>query len=277
MKLAWMTDIHLDSVGDLYGKVLKLSESTAGCESVLISGDISVSPMIIEHLHVLEEALQKPFYFVLGNHDYYFSDIISTRRKVAQECRNLSYARYLATVPYFQIKPGVAIVGHDGWYDALNGDLRNNDIVMNDWLKIADFSTAIRSSFTGKVLDKATIVSVARAICRASVTHIASGIKAAAKDKNSHIVVVTHVPPFRESYNGDKHRGMDSTSALPWYTSKTMGDTLLAAAVAYPHIKFTVLSGHTHSNYDNDLRNNLNVRVGKSQYGAPQIAGYVDI
>lgn len=277
MRLAWATDIHLDSVGDAYKKSLELSKSSSGCDAFLITGDISVSPLIIDHLRMLEEALQKPFYFILGNHDYYFSDIISTRRRVAQECRTLSYARYLATTPYVGISPGVALVGHDGWYDAMNGDLRNNDIVMNDWLKIADFSSAIRSSFTGKILDKSVITSVARSICKGSIAHISSGIKAAIKDKNSHIIVMTHVPPFKESYNSDKHRGTDSSSALPWYTSKMMGDTLLAASIAYPHVKFTVLSGHTHSNYDNDLRNNLNVRVGKSQYGAPQIAGFIDI
>jgi predicted phosphohydrolase len=277
MKLAWATDIHLDCVDNAYEKVKNLAKAGSSCDCFIITGDLSVSNVLIDHLYTLEEVLQKPFYFVLGNHDYYFSDIISTRKKVANACRTMSFARYLATIPYVRIHPNVALVGHDGWYDALNGDFRNNDILMNDWIKISDFSTAIHSSSGNKILDKGAIVSVSRAICQASVNHIASGIRAAVRDKNSHIIVATHVPPFKESYTGNKHGGMDSTSILPWYTSKTMGDTLMAAAKAFPQTKFTILSGHSHSYYNNDLLNNLNVRVGNSQYGSPQIAGIIDI
>ena len=277
MKLAWMTDIHLDIAGDLRRKISDLSESAAGCESVLITGDITTAPFLADHLKKLENAFEKPLYFVLGNHDYYFSDIMTTRRSVVELCRSMSYARYLAAVPYIRLTSDVALLGHDGWYDAMNGDTRNDDVLMNDWLKISDFSAAIKSSFSGKVLDKPTIIAISRAICKASVTHVVNGIKAAIRDKNTHIIVMTHVPPFKESYNSDKHRGLNISSVLPWYTSKMMGDALLAAARTYPHIKFTILSGHSHSHYDEYLLNNLNVRVGKSTYGSPQLAGFVNI
>jgi len=214
---------------------------------------------------------------VLGNHDYYFSDIRTTRQRVANACRNMSYVRYLATTPYVRLRDDLALVGHDGWYDAMNGDARRDGILMNDWIRINDFSVAMRGSFGGKTLDKGLIVQIARAICAASVNHIANGIKAAIRDKYSKIIVATHVPPFKESYNGNKHFGMDASDALPWYTSKVMGEMLLSAAKTYPHVHFTILSGHSHSHYDQDLLNNLNVRVGKSAYGTPQIAGYIDI
>ena len=277
MKLAWATDIHLDTVGNLEQKISELSTASASAEAVLLTGDISVAPLLVDHLRALENELQKPIYFVLGNHDYYFSDVMTVRRKIVEVCRSMSFARYLASIVYFKIKDGVALIGHDGWYDALNGDAYNSEVVMNDWLKINDFSSAIRTSFAGKSLDRSAIISVSRAICHASVSHIANGIKTAVRDKNNHIVVMTHVPPFKESYNSDKHRGLNVSSALPWYTSKTMGDMLLSAAKAYPRIKFTVLSGHSHSRYDEYLLNNLNVRVGKSAYGSPQIADFIDI
>ena len=277
MKIAWATDIHLDSVGDVQEKLEELRQASLFSERVIISGDITVAPLLVDHLQRLDNTFEKPVYFVLGNHDYYFSDIMTTRRSVAGMCRSMAYMRYLATTPYVKLTPDVALLGHDGWYDAMNGDPRNEDVVMNDWLKIRDFSTAIRSSFSGKVLDKNVIISIARAICKASVAHIVDGIKAAIRDKNKHVIVVTHVPPFKESYNSDKHRGLNVSSALPWYTSKMMGDALFAAAKAYPQIKFTILSGHAHSHYDEYLLNNLNVRVGKSMYGSPQLAGFIDI
>jgi len=277
MKIAWMTDIHLDCTGNVYEKLLNLAEAGRDCECFIITGDITVAPFLKSHLQMIEDALQKPFYFVLGNHDYYFSDIMQTRREVVEFSRKLSFSKYLSAIKYVRLSPETALVGHDGWYDALNGNAFGSDVLMNDWVRISDFSSAIRGSAGGRMIDKGVIVQISRSICAASVKHIAEGIKAAVRDKHTNIIVATHVPPFKESYNSiEKHRGMDAAFALPWYTSRTMGDTLMAAANAYPEIKFTILSGHAHSHYDEYLKNNLNVRVGKSAYGSPQIAGYID-
>jgi predicted phosphohydrolase len=277
MRLAWATDIHLDCVDDVVSKVQDLAVRGAECESFILSGDITIAPHLLQHLRVIESIIQKPFYFVLGNHDYYFSDILSVRKSVADACRSMSFARYLAMTPYVRLTPHVALVGHDGWYDAMNGNFRDSDVIMNDWIRIADFSPAILPSLGGKSINKDVIIKISRAICSASVNHIANGIKAAIRDKNEHVIVVSHVPPFKESYNSTKYGPTNSASILPWYTSKTLGDTLLSAARAYPRVKFTILSGHSHSHYDEYLLNNLNVRVGNSQYGSPQIAGIIDI
>ena len=277
MKLAWFTDIHLDHVHDVGTSVASLASSASKCESIIITGDISLANTLIGHLMLLDQVLEKPIYFVLGNHDYYFSNIRTVRRHVVDACRSMSYAKYLAAMPYAKLSNETVLIGHDGWYDALNGNPRNDVMLMNDWIRIQDFAPAIRGSLGSKLLDKNLIIQISQAICVAAVKHVADGIKAAIRDKHKNIIVATHVPPFKESYNSDKHRGLDISDVLPWYTSKTMGDMLLTAAKTYPHIKFTILSGHSHSHYDQDLLNNLNVRVGKSSYGSPQIAGYVDI
>lgn len=277
MKLAWFTDIHLDHVNDIGTTISGLAHASAKCDSVIITGDISLANMLIGHLMLLDQILEKPIYFVLGNHDYYFSNIRVVRKHVIDACRSMSYARYLAAIPYVKLTNETALIGHDGWYDALNGNPRNDVMLMNDWIRIQDFSPAIKGGLGNRMLDKSMIIQIAQAICVAAVKHVADGIKLAIRDKHKNIIVATHVPPFKESYNSDKHRGLDIADVLPWYTSKTMGDMLLSAAKTYPHIKFTILSGHSHSHYDQDLLNNLNVRVGKSLYGSPQIAGYVDI
>lgn len=277
MKLAWFTDIHLDHVNDARFAVQSLANSASKCDSVIITGDISLANTLIGHLILLDQVIEKPIYFVLGNHDYYFSNIRVVRKHVIDACRSMSYARYLAAIPYVRLSKDTALVGDDGWYDALNGNPRNDTMLMNDWVRIQDFAPAIKGGLGGKMLDKNIIIQISQAICVAAVKHIADGIKAAIRDKHESIIVATHVPPFKESYNSEKHRGLDISDVLPWYTSRTMGDMLLSAAKTYPHVKFTILSGHAHSHYDQDLLNNLNVRVGKSSYGSPQIAGYVDI
>ncbi|MCC5791287.1 MAG: metallophosphoesterase [Legionellaceae bacterium] len=49
---------------------------------VLISGDIAEAPSIKEILQELAGFIEKPIYFVLGNHDYYRGQIDEVRREI---------------------------------------------------------------------------------------------------------------------------------------------------------------------------------------------------
>lgn len=277
MQLAWMTDIHLDMAGDVSNKILSISKSCEACDGILITGDISISNLLIQHLSVLEECLQKPIYFVLGNHDYYGSNIGIVRRNVVNHCNSSSFLRYMSSIPYIKLRDGAYLIGHDGWYDAQNGNPHSDALLMNDWLQIADFNSAIRSSYAGKLLNKNVIIGISQRLAQMAANHIANSIKSVVKSSD-HIVVMTHVPPFKETFNAaEKYKGMSSTDVLPWYTSKIIGDTLMSAAKTYPHVRFTVLSGHVHSHYDDDLLNNLNVKVGKAIYGNPQVANLISV
>ena len=40
------------------------------CDAVVITGDIGESPNVAAYLRELEQGLQRPIYFVLGNHDF---------------------------------------------------------------------------------------------------------------------------------------------------------------------------------------------------------------
>ncbi len=277
MRLAWATDIHLDVTGDTINKVQSIANASRDADAILITGDISVSNMILQHLSMLEMTLEKQIYFVLGNHDYYGSNFGTVRRAVNDFCGSSSYLKYMSSVSFMRLSPGVSLVGHDGWYDGQNGNPHSNALLMNDWIKISDFNAALRGAFGGQVLNKRVIIEISCKLAQQAVNHVANGIKAAVKDSN-HIIVMTHVPPFKESFNAmEKYVGMSVNDVLPWYTCKLMGDTLLAAAKTYSHVKFTVLSGHAHSHYDDDLLNNLNVKVGRAIYGNPQLASSISI
>jgi predicted phosphohydrolase len=275
MKLAWTTDIHLDCVNNVNEALVNLARSALDCDGIIISGDISTGKLIVDHLNSLEDVLQKPIYFVLGNHDYYYSDILDVRRRVAMTCRQLSFCKYLGAIPFVKLSPTTALVGSDGWYDAYNGNLGQSEFIMNDWLTIADFQQAVRNNLMGKQINTRIVAQIAREICKASVAHIVRGINSVAQSVEN-IVVVTHVPPFEESYTNGKYQNLPNEHVTPWYTSKMMGEMLKIAAKTYPHIQFTILSGHTHSPFEGDILSNLHVKVGKSQYGSPQIVGYID-
>lgn len=277
MRLAWATDIHLDMTGNVIEKLQLLSKSSSSCDAIILTGDISISNFVIQHLSILETIFEKPIYFVLGNHDYYGSSFSMVRRNVINLCNTSSYLRYMTNTPYVKLEQGKYLIGHDGWYDTQNGNPVGSSIFMNDWIQISDFNSALRGSYGGFGINKNVIIDISKKLAQNSANHIANSIKAIIKS-SEHIIVMTHVPPFKESFNAsEKYKEMSVFDVLPWYTSKIMGDTLLAAAKAYPNVKFTVLSGHIHSHYDDDLLNNLNVKVGRAIYGNPQLASTLTV
>src|SRR3990172_12208887 len=95
MRLAWATDVHLE--------FLTHAEIVAFCgelrrhdpDAVLLTGDISVSRSLDEHLRLLEEHLARPIYFVLGNHDCYHGSIAATRELARERTRTSAFLRWL--------------------------------------------------------------------------------------------------------------------------------------------------------------------------------------
>ena len=75
MKLIWLTDIHINFLDkderlQFYQKIIRKK-----CDAILISGDIAEGNSVVDLLTEMADTIQKPIYFVLGNHDYYFSSV----------------------------------------------------------------------------------------------------------------------------------------------------------------------------------------------------------
>jgi predicted MPP superfamily phosphohydrolase len=263
-RLAWCTDIHLDSTGDTDHGAMQLCNKikAADVDGVLLTGDISTGAQIVYHLSVLERELQMPIYFVAGNHDFYHRSVAQGRKQLKEVTEVSSYLRYMSTVPFLTLTPTTALVGHDGWYDCLNGDLNKTTFFMNDWRLIQEFAELIKTHRSKEIPSKAQEFS------RDACVHVVGGIKAAIR-RHRDIVVITHVPPWADIA---KHEGRTQDDEhLPWYTSRMMGDTLLAAANAYPSHNFTVLCGHTHGRYSKQIAKNLIAHVGGAAYGLPEV------
>lgn len=267
-KFAWATDIHLDHLGDDNQKLIQFGESLVkdGPTGLFLSGDLSVAKKLVYHLSALERIVQRPIFFVLGNHDYYGARIEDVRKTMRVLTNASPFLRYLPTIPYMALTPSTAVLGHDGWYDAMYGEWKTSSFGMTDWTAIHDF-LAVNGN-------KATIVTEARKLAHEGVTHVQNSIKQAVR-YHKNVIVLTHYPPFAQAHQHEGHQG--EWNAAPWFTSKMMGDMLLDAAKAYPAVKFTVLAGHTHGKFDGQITNNLEVHVGGADYGHPILQGLIDI
>ena len=89
------------------------------------------------------------------------------------------------------------------------------------------------------------------------------------------IIVLTHVPPFKEAC---QHEGkISDDNWLPYFSSKIMGDVLMRTAQENPSINFLVLCGHTHSEAFFQPLENLTIKAGKAQYYQPEVQEIISI
>jgi hypothetical protein len=90
-----------------------------------------------------------------------------------------------------------------------------------------------------------------------------------------HVLVLTHVPPFREAC---WHEGrISSDDFLPHFACAATGTVLRDFADAHPERQVTVLCGHTHSAGEAVIRPNLRVRTGSARYGEPAVQDVITV
>jgi Icc protein len=267
-KYAWATDCHLDHLGDDQQKVINFAQTLVkdNPEGIFLTGDLSSARRLIFHLSVIEKVAQRPIYFVLGNHDYYGADTAQVRKAMLELTSASQFLRYMPTMGSFGLTSTTAVIGDDGWYDGLYADPIASTFELSDWTAIGDFIPVNGN--------RASIVTTARKLAHDSVTHLHGAIKSAVK-YHRNVVVLTHVPPFPQCHQFQGKQG--DANAMPWFTSKLMGDLLLQASAAYPNTQFNVLCGHTHGRWDGRINNNLQVHVGEAEYGKPVLQGLVEV
>jgi Icc protein len=96
-----------------------------------------------------------------------------------------------------------------------------------------------------------------------------------ALEAHEHVIVLTHVPPFREAC---WHEGrISDDNWLPHMACRAVGDELRRIMQAHPHRKMTVLCGHTHSPGEASILPNLTVLTGGAVYGQPTIQRVLEI
>lgn len=269
-RLAWCTDIHLDVCGDTDNATIRLVEKAVrqGVDGMVVTGDISNGQNLVYHLSVMERVLQKPIYFVLGNHDYWAQHRDNIHKQMRELNGMAPYLKWLPGSSYVPISDTTCILGHDGWYDCFEGDFKTSPFTMNDWNNIHDFREI------GGPANRSAIVALSRKWSHEATKSVHDAIKSAAR-YHSVIVVATHVPPFVEVAKDPE--GRTNVDSLPWYTSSLMGSMLRQAAQAFPKVKFVVLAGHTHKRFSTRIDGNMVCHVGGADYGRPELQDIVEV
>jgi predicted phosphohydrolase len=258
MRLAWATDIHLEFLTPPALTSFCVALASSSAEAFLLSGDISQARGLAKHLRILERTLERPIYFVLGNHDFYHGRIAEVREQVKEISRISSYLRWLPASGAVGLTPSTGLVGHDGWADGRLGNYATSPVLLNDYRLIEDFvglDAPARLHLLNRLGDEAA-------------EYLRREMEGAL-ERWERLIVLTHVPPFAEAAWYQGRRSDDDW--LPHFSSYAVGQALTEAAAHRPDREIRVFCGHTHSGGVVDVLPNLRVTTGAAQYGAPVI------
>ncbi len=267
--IAWLTDIHLNHLPGpdachAFGASVRAQLGTSD-GAIVISGDIAECKSLetLFSAFVAGVGTETPIYFVLGNHDLYGG----SQDKARTAARNMN-AIYLTEKGVVELSANVALVGHDGWYDARNG---NPHIArMNDFSVIQDLLDA-----DGMKLPREKLIVKLQELADRAV-HEAEKLVRAAASKYSTVYFVTHVPPF-ERAAWYRPGVISSNGYLPFMSCRAMGDMLVDVAHSFQDVNFTVLCGHTHGEGEYNPMSNLTVLTGAATYGTPETSRFFTV
>lgn len=263
-RLAWLTDIHLNWLTVDQTERFLADLAIVEADAVLLSGDISEGPELARHLRLLAGCTPRPIYFVLGNHDFYYSSMIEVRELTRRLCQEVDTLHWMTELPVAELSENTAIIGHDGWADARLGDYVRSYVSMND--------ARLIDEFVG--LDKEQRLHVLHRLGDEAAEHFAR-VLPEALSRYSNVFLLTHVPPYREACWYDGHISNDEW--LPHFSCKAVGDVLVSIMGEHPEHRLTVFCGHTHGEGEYWPLSNLRVLTGGAEYGHPAVQQVLEI
>ncbi len=264
MQIAWLTDVHLNFVNPPQFEKFMTELRRCSADRFIITGDIGDAPRVAWYLKRLADAVQRPIYFVLGNHDYYMGSFRAVGDILARLTAEIPELIWLTRQGIVELAPGIGLVGHDSWADGRYGSYDTSPVILNDFLLIQDL--------TG--LKKAERLRRLNALGDAAAAHFRQHLPTAMAHCQQ-VVIATHVPPWREAC---WHQGrVSSDDYLPHYACQAVGDALIESAQSAPQTEVLVLCGHTHEARETHMLPNLRVLVGGAEYGMPSIQRILDL
>jgi len=111
MRLAWMTDVHLNLVHRAVVEALVAETREAHPDAVLIGGDIGEADGVCPLLENLAGQLDLPIFFVLGNHDFYQGSIAAVRAQAAELSKRLPRLTWLTGTGVVELTTRTALEG----------------------------------------------------------------------------------------------------------------------------------------------------------------------
>jgi len=253
-RLAWITDPHFDHATLDTWQIWVDGLLAEQPDALIVTGDLSEGDDVAFQLRRLAETLDRPVFFVLGNHDFYGKRIAEARRDIIQLARDLPRLVYLTDCGAVLLDQRTALVGDDGWGDAVEGDFECSSVRLNDFEAIDDFRGQAATARKAILQQQG----------RESADRLGEKLRSL-PDSIDRVLVATHVPPFREAcwYHG--HTTDDHWA--PFFVCGQVGQLLRHIAKEFPSRQFVVLCGHTHHDGIAQMADNLIVHTGFSDYG----------
>ncbi len=269
MKFAWLTDIHLnfchdEKIKEFCKKILKEKP-----DAVVITGDISEAPDLKRHMRLMEQCCGKlPIFFICGNHDYYKGTILGTRQMLTEQFGekadpDTNNVWWLSDLGVNTLAPGVALIGHDGWYDGLYGNYFDSQLDMQDYYLITELQ--------GPPIMRPVQHEKIKKLSEQAAIH-AEVFLPKAFENHDLVYFATHAPPFRESSRAPNGE-LSDRHWLPHFSSKLLGDALIKVMSEEKHEnkKLIVLCGHTHTHWVHEPTRNIKCITGGARYRTPEI------
>ena len=265
MKLGFCSDIHLDHLHKKDLDIFIQNINSQNLDGLIISGDISNGNYIVWHLTLLDEGLNCPIYFVLGNHDFWGKSFNNVRSDISK--MRHTKLNYLTLGDIYPLTNNTCLIGHDGWYDAENGNFAKSKF----WPKgFPEFRYVDDLKYLPPDLLKQTLVNITRQASENLQIKLDKALS-----QYSIIYLATHVPPYREA---SWHLGkISDDEGAPFFSNKIIGEALTNKMLSYPDNKLIVLAGHTHSESIYNPIPNIHVYTSNAEYGAPCIYKVFDI
>lgn len=264
-ELLWLSDIHLDrATSDVKNRFLEKLH-TARYDAVLLTGDISTSQHIIQHLTEISHACShRSVFYTLGNHDYFGGSISEVENAVNELSRRLLNLVQLGQGEIIELSANTALVGHRGWCDGSAGAGLETKVKSSDHWRIDDFKDLTVSEFFTKM----------KMMGEESANYFRNVLPKALK-KYPKVILGTHVPLFYQSlrYSGG-HCGWDYQ---PFFANCSAGNAVIGIARDFPLRKITVHAGHSHSPHSVRMSKNLEIKVAGAQTGKPALQGMLKI
>lgn len=257
-KYLWITDPHCNNLfpWQRYSFMAKLKREEP--KGIFLTGDISNGLLLIHDLKMFA-GLGIPCYFVLGNHEYFWSSRVKIHEKVRRLCQEYPLMVWLEEQEEpIRLDDEICIIGAEGWFDGAQGDPKWLNWKA-DWWLIKEFRQL--SSFKQRL-------AYARQLAEESCTKVKRRLQKALDQDYKTIYLLSHFPQWLE-LTRDQGTIMERFW-LPYNTNIRLGKTIEEVMDGYKKRRCIALVGHTHSPVYCRVSRNVECQVGEGRYiGVP--------
>ena len=252
-KCLWFSDLHLARVFPWTFIKFIYSINKEKPSAVFLTGDISNGPFLITHLKMMAKFIECPIYFILGNHDYFFSSFEEQHIKIKALCKEYPNLIWLTNSDAVRLNDEVALIGTEGWYDAEMGNPKYLTATL-DWILIKELreikSTKDRVEYFRMLADKSADI-------------IFEKLEKALEQDYKTVYILTHMPPFKEATRDEGTMLADFW--LPYNVNLRLGKKIEEIMATRKKRNVVVLAGHTHHPEYIRVSRNIHCQVGASK------------